>query len=44
VAKKGKPGPKAEVFKVNLPFEEAVKAALKTKPPPKERKKQSKKK
>ena len=28
-----KPGPAPEVFKVPLPFEEAVKAALKTPPP-----------
>ncbi len=27
-----KPGPEPEVFKVPLPFEEAVKAALKTPP------------
>jgi hypothetical protein len=38
---KQKPGPKPETFKVPLPFEEAVKAALKTQPPKrlKERKK-----
>lgn len=29
------PGPKPETFKVDLPFEEAVKAALKTPPPKK---------
>jgi hypothetical protein len=34
-----KRGPKPEVFKVPLPFEEAVKAALKTPAPKKERKK-----
>ena len=28
-----KRGPKPEVFKVPIPFEEAVKAALETKPP-----------
>jgi hypothetical protein len=39
---KKKPGPEPEVFKVPLPFEEAVKAALETNPPPK--KKQPKKK
>lgn len=33
--KRKKPGPEAEVFKVELPFEEAVRAALKTPPPPK---------
>jgi hypothetical protein len=32
--KRKKPGPEPEVFKVDLPFEEAVKAALKTPPPP----------
>jgi hypothetical protein len=31
--RKKKRGPKPEVFKVPLPFEEAVKAALKTAPP-----------
>lgn len=35
---KKKPGPKPETFKVPLPFEEAVKAALKTPPPPKKSK------
>jgi hypothetical protein len=34
---KKKPGPKPETFKVPLPFEEAVKAALKTPPPKKPR-------
>jgi len=32
---KKKPGPEPEVFRVELPFEEAVAAALKTKPPAK---------
>lgn len=32
---KRKPGPKPEVFKVPLPFAEAVEAALKTQAPPK---------
>ena len=32
--KKKKRGPEPEVFKVPLPFEEAVKAALETNPPP----------
>jgi hypothetical protein len=36
---KKKPGPEPEVFKVDLPFEEAVKAALKTPPPPKRERK-----
>lgn len=31
---KKNPGPDPEVFKVDLQFEEAVKAALKTPPPP----------
>jgi hypothetical protein len=35
---KKKRGPKPEVFKVPLPFEEAVKAALATAPPKKEKK------
>ena len=30
---KKKPGPKPETFKVPLPFEDAVKAALETPPP-----------
>jgi hypothetical protein len=34
-----KRGPKPEVFKVPLPFEEAVKAALKTPAPKKQNKK-----
>lgn len=33
--KKKKRGPKPETFKVSLPFEEAIKAALKTSPPKK---------
>jgi hypothetical protein len=33
--KRKKPGPKPDVVKVPLPFEEAVKAALETKPPKK---------
>lgn len=33
-----KPGPKPETFKVPLKFEDAVKTALETKPPAKERK------
>jgi hypothetical protein len=40
---KRKPGPDPELFKVPLPFEEAVKAALETNPPPptkKQRKRQ----
>ena len=32
---KKKPGPEPEILKVALPFEEAIKAALKTPPPPK---------
>jgi len=32
---KKKPGPEPEVFKVKLPFEKAVQAALKTPPPKK---------
>ena len=35
---KKKPGPEPELFKVPLPFEEAVKAALETNPPPPEKK------
>ncbi len=35
MSEKKKPGPKPEMFKVPLPFEDAVKAALKTKPPAK---------
>ncbi|HEX5245511.1 MAG TPA: hypothetical protein VFW41_00125 [Gaiellaceae bacterium] len=35
MSEKKKPGPKPEVFKVPLPFEKAVKAALKTPPPKK---------
>lgn len=38
MSEKKKPGPKPEVFKVSLPFEEAVEAALKTPPPKKEAK------
>jgi len=34
---KKRPGPKPEVFKVPLPFEDAVKAALETTPPPAEK-------
>lgn len=34
-------GPKPETFKVELPFEEAVKAALKTPPPSKPKKPRS---
>jgi hypothetical protein len=37
------PGPKPEVFKVPLPFEDAVEAALKTPPPSKTRRKRRKK-
>lgn len=33
--KRKKPGPDPEILKVDLPFEEAVKAALKTPPPKK---------
>ena len=33
-----KPGPKPDIFKVPLPFEEAVKAALETKAPKKPKK------
>ena len=39
---KKKPGPKPEVFKVELPFEEAVKVALKTKPLDNEKKQRRK--
>ena len=42
--KKRKPGPEAEVFKVPLPFEEAVKAALETNPPRPGKKQKRKKK
>jgi hypothetical protein len=35
MASKKKPGPKPEIFKVELPFDEAVKVALKTTPSPK---------
>jgi len=35
VTEKKKPGPAPEIFKVPLPFEEAVKAALQTPPPEK---------
>ena len=35
MTEKKKPGPKPEVFKVPLPFEEAIKAALKTPAPQK---------
>ena len=34
MTEKKKPGPKPETFKVPIPFEEAVKAALQTKAPP----------
>jgi len=37
MAEKKKPGPEPEVFKVTIPFEEAVKAALETNPPPPEK-------
>jgi hypothetical protein len=40
---KRKPGPEPEVFKVPLPFEEAVKAALETNPPQPEKKPPKKK-
>jgi hypothetical protein len=33
-----RPGPKPEIFKVPLPFEEAVKAAMETNPPPPKKK------
>jgi hypothetical protein len=33
MTRKKKPGPKPEIYKVPLPFEEAVKAALETEPP-----------
>jgi hypothetical protein len=39
-----KPGPDPEVFKVPLPFEQAVKAALETNPPPLPKKKRPRKK
>jgi len=38
---KKKPGPEPEVFKVQLPLEKAVKAALKTPPPKKPPKKKA---
>jgi hypothetical protein len=38
MTEKKKRGPKPEVFKVPIPFEEAVKAALKTPPPAKPKK------
>lgn len=37
-ARKKRRGPKPEVFKVPLAFEDAVKAALETNPPPPEKK------
>jgi hypothetical protein len=37
-----KPGPEPELFKVPLPFKDAVKAALETKPPPPKRRKKKK--
>ena len=37
-ADKKKPGPKPELFKVTLPFEEAIKAGLETRPPPPDKK------
>ena len=39
-----KPGPDPELFKVPLPFEDAVKAALETNPPPAEKKKKARQK
>lgn len=43
---KRRPGPKPETFKVPLPLEEALQAALKTKPPgrdaPKKKRKRTK--
>jgi hypothetical protein len=39
---KKKPGPKPEVLRVPLAFEDAIDAALKTKPPPREPKKKPK--
>jgi hypothetical protein len=39
-----KPGPKPETFKVPLPFEEAVRAALETNPPSPEKPKRGRKK
>jgi hypothetical protein len=41
---KKKPGPEPEVFKIPLPFEDAVRAALETAPPPKPEPKTPKKK
>ena len=41
---KRKPGPEPEVFKVPLPFEEAVKAALETNPPSPAKKRKDRKK
>lgn len=35
MTEKKKPGPKPEVLKVPLPFEDAIRAALQTKPPEK---------
>ncbi len=40
---KKKPGPRPELFKVPLSFEEAVRAALETNPPPPDERKPPKK-
>jgi hypothetical protein len=42
MSEKKRPGRKPEKFKVDVPFEDAVKAALRTPPPDKEEKKPSK--
>lgn len=41
-SEKRKPGPKPEVFKVPLPFDEALRAAMETAPPEKGKRKKSK--
>jgi hypothetical protein len=42
-SEKKKPGPEPETFKVPLPFEDAVRAALDTPPPTKAKKRRKKK-
>jgi hypothetical protein len=43
MTEKKKPGPEPETFRVVLPFEDAVKAALQTPPPPEKPKRRKRK-